>query len=133
MLYLPDTNVWIRELNNAQSVVQKRFRATHRDDIALCDVVKAELYFGAFKSSRVQENLAGLARLFGTFQCLPFNSEAARVYGKLRADLTRSGTPIGPLDLQIASIALLNGCILVSHNTREFSRIVGLQIEDWEA
>ena len=83
MLYLPDTNVWIRELNNASSVVQKRFRATHRDDIALCDVVKAELYFGAFKSSCVQENLAGLAKLFGTFESLPFSSEAARVYGKL--------------------------------------------------
>ena len=68
MLYLPDTNVWIRELNNASSVVQKRFRATHRDEIALCDVVKAELYFGAFKSSCVQENLAGLAKLFGTFE-----------------------------------------------------------------
>ena len=132
MLYLPDTNVWIRELNNAPSIVQARFRATRQDEIALCDIVKAELYFGAFKSPRVAENLTALATVFGAFASLSFNNEAARVYGKLRADLFRRGTPIGPLDLQIASIALLNGCILVTNNTREFSRIDGLQIEDWE-
>ena len=56
----------------------------------------------------------------------------ARVYGILRAGLARNGIPIGPLDLQIASIAVFHDCTLVSHNTREFSSIDGLRIEDWE-
>ena len=51
--------------------------------------------------------------------------------GKLGSDLAQQGSPIGPLDLQIASIAALNGLILVTSNTREFTRISGLQVEDW--
>ncbi len=51
---------------------------------------------------------------------------------KIRADLSKVGTPIGPYDLLIASIALANNVILVTHNTREFSRVSGLEIEDWE-
>ena len=64
---------------------------------------------------------------------LPFSGDATRIYGESRADLARKGTPIGPYDLQIAAIALANDCVLVSHNTGEFSRIAGLKLEDWEA
>ncbi len=132
MFYLPDTNVWIRELNPKPSSVQSRFRAYRQEDILMCDVVKAELYYGAFKSARPVDNLNALAILFGAFESLTFDGEAARVFGKLRADLAILGTPIGLLDLQIASIAMLHGCTLVTNNTREFSRIVGLKIEDWD-
>ena len=132
MFYLPDTNVWIRELNPKPSSVQSRFRAYRQEDILMCDVVKAELYYGAFKSARPVDNLNALAILFGAFESLTFDGEAARVFGKLRADLAIQGTPIGLLDLQIASIAMLHGCTLVTNNTREFSRIVGLKIEDWD-
>jgi len=132
VFYLPDTNVWIRELNPKPSSVQSRFRAYRQEDILMCDVVKAELYYGAFKSARPVDNLNALAILFGAFESLTFDGEAARVFGKLRADLAIQGTPIGLLDLQIASIAMLHGCTLVTNNTREFSRIVGLKIEDWD-
>lgn len=132
MFYLPDTNVWMRELNPKPSSVQSRFRAYRQEDILMCDVVKAELYYGAFKSARPVDNLNALAILFGAFESLTFDGEAARVFGKLRADLAILGTPIGLLDLQIASIAMLHGCTLVTNNTREFSKIVGLKIEDWD-
>lgn len=132
-LYLPDTNVWIRELNAAPSRVKTRLRAYRSEDILLCDVVKAELFYGAFKSKRSADNLVALATLFGGFESLPFDGEAARVFGKLRADLAVRGTPIGLLDLQIASIALVHCCIMVTNNTREFSRIVGLKVEDWDS
>jgi len=72
--------------------------------------VKAELYHGAFKSKRPVDNLKALAILFGAFESLTFDGEAARVFGKLRADLAIQGTPIGLLDLQIASIAMLQCC-----------------------
>ena len=67
------------------------------------------------------------------FVSLPFDDAAALMYGRLRAELERAGTPIGANDLLIASIALANGLTLITHNTREFGRVPGLQIADWEA
>lgn len=133
MLYLPDTNVWINHLNPAASIVKTRLSAHPPSQIALCDVVKAELYFGAFKSARREANMAILETLFAGFVSFAFDGEAARIFGDIRADLARKGTPIGPYDLQIAAIALANDCILVTYNTGEFSRIAGLKLEDWEA
>lgn len=133
MLFLPDTNVWIRHLNAAPSIVKPRLDAFPPSKISLCDVVKAELYYGAFKSVRRESNLALLEILFSGFGSFPFDAEAAYIFGELRAELARKGTPIGPYDLQIAAIALANHCTLVTHNTSEFSRIAGLKLEDWEA
>lgn len=132
MLFLPDTNVWIHHLNNTSSIVKGRLSAHIPSQVVLCDVVKAELFYGAFKSARRDANLAVLESLFPEFKSLPFDSKAARLSGEIRADLARKGTPIGPYDLQIAAIALANDCILVTHNTGEFSRIAGLKLEDWE-
>jgi tRNA(fMet)-specific endonuclease VapC len=66
------------------------------------------------------------------FPSLPFDDEAAEHYGRIRAELTTEGTPIGGNDFLIAAIALANGLTLVTHNTREFARVTGLTIEDWE-
>lgn len=132
MLYLPDTNVWIRHLNPAPSMVKIKLEACSPSRVAFCDVVKAELYYGAFKSVRRDANLAVLETLFSGLSSFVFDGEAARIFGDIRADLARKGTPIGPYDLQIAAIALANDCILVTHNTDEFSRIAGLKLEDWE-
>ena len=66
------------------------------------------------------------------FPSIPFDDEASDIFGNIRAQLEKKGEPIGPFDLQIASIALLNNLILVTHNTKEFSRIKKLKIEDWE-
>ena len=63
---------------------------------------------------------------------MPFDDQSALIYGQIRAQLAASGTPIGPNDLLIASIALANNLIVVTHNTREFSRVGGLRLEDWE-
>ncbi|WP_236738986.1 PIN domain-containing protein, partial [[Phormidium ambiguum] IAM M-71] len=84
------------------------------------------------KSSQQETNLAKLARLFNQFLILPFDERSAKIAGRIRAQLAALGTPIGPYDLQIAAIALANNLILVTHNTSEFSRVEGLQIEDWE-
>ncbi len=67
---------------------------------------------------------------FNQFQSLPFDDEAALIFGELRADLAKKGTPIGGYDLQIAAIALANDLILITHNTNEFSRVGNLKIED---
>jgi tRNA(fMet)-specific endonuclease VapC len=101
-------------------------------DVALCAVVKAELYFGAAHSSRAAENRARLDVFLAGMHSWPFDDAAAEVYGALRAQLSREGVLIDPNDLLIAAIALAHGATLVTHNTREFSRVPGLSLEDWE-
>jgi len=133
LIYLPDTNAVIRFLNPGQNPVKDHFLSVDFLDIRLCSVVKAELYYGAMKSSRSTDNLLLLDELFSNLDSLPFDDDAARKYGEIRSVLTRLGKPIGPNDLMIAATALVHGAVLVTHNTREFSRVEGLQIEDWEA
>ena len=132
MIYLLDTNTFIHYLNNSQARVVQRLGAADPAAIRFCAVVKAELYFGAYKSQRQIQNLALLNRAVGRFISLPFDDQAAELAGRERARLAALGTPIGALDLLIAAIALTHQAMLVTHNTREFSRVAGLQIEDWE-
>src|ERR671910_3795442 len=122
MIYLPDTNAWIAYVNPGASAVKARFRAHPPTDIIFCSVVKAELLYGAYRSSRRADNLRLLAALFQQFASLPFDDAAADAYGHIRADLATQGTPIGPNDLMTAAIALANNLILVTHNIREFTR-----------
>jgi tRNA(fMet)-specific endonuclease VapC len=132
VIYLPDTNAWIAYLNPGDSPVKSQFRSHPPADIAFCAVVKAELLYGAYRSTRREDNLSLLATLFPLFESLPFDDAAADAYGRIRADLTARGTPIGPNDLMIAAIALAHHLTLVTHNTREFGRVEGLHLEDWE-
>jgi len=132
MIYLPDTNALIRFLNPGQHPVKDHLLSVEPSVIRLCSVVKAELYYGAMKSSRAVDNLVMLEEFFANFDSLPFDDDAARKYGAVRSSLARIGTPIGPNDLMIAAIALVHGAVVVTHNIREFSRVAGLDIEDWE-
>lgn len=132
MMLLPDTNVWIRFLNPGSNRVKEHLLAADPKDLRLCSVVKAELYYGAMKSSRTVENLALLDDLFQSITSIPFDDPAARKYGEIRSNLARQGTPIGPNDLMIAATAAVHSAVVVTHNTREFSRVDGLQIVDWE-
>jgi tRNA(fMet)-specific endonuclease VapC len=132
MTYLLDTNACIQFLNQRNSAISTRLAAVQRDEVVICQIVKAELYCGAYKSARREANLALLAKFFGQFVSLPFDDAAAEAYGRLRAELARRGTLIGPNDLMIAAIALARDLTLVTHNTVEFSRVPGLRLDDWE-
>ncbi|MCP4686691.1 MAG: type II toxin-antitoxin system VapC family toxin, partial [Desulfobacterales bacterium] len=96
MIILPDTNVWIKMLIPGKTPVKNHFRKTRSERIRFCSVVKAELYFGAYNSGRQKENLDLLKRLFQNYDSLPFNDPAAKIYGRIRAELNARGTPIGP-------------------------------------
>jgi len=98
----------------------------------LCSVVKAELLFGAYRSARVAANLQRLEIFFAPIRCLPFDDASVHTYGQLRAVLSDKGTAIGANDMLIAAIALTHKLTLVTHNTREFSRIEALKLQDWE-
>ncbi len=132
MKYLLDTNTCIRHLNQRSESITQRLQQTSEDDIALCSVVKAELFFGAMKSQNSEKTLLRQRVFVERFQSLPFDDPCSLIYGRIRADLQRVGTPIGGNDLMIASIALANDLTLITHNTREFGRVINLQIEDWE-
>ncbi len=132
MIYLLDTNVCARYLNGRSLAIRERLRATNIADIVVCSVVKGELFYGAIKSNNPERTKARQQEFLKLFVSLPFDDSAALIYGIIRVELSVSGTPIGPNDFQIAAIAIANDLILVTHNTREFSRVNRLQIEDWE-
>ena len=89
-----------------------------------------ELYFGAFKSNRVEDNLLRIEQL--RVPIVNFDREDAEEAGRLRALLAAAGTPIGPYDILIAGQAKARSLVLITRNMREFSRVPGLQVEDWE-
>lgn len=132
MTYLLDTNVCVLHLAGRSAKIQQRLQTIPASEIALCSVVKAEIFYGVMKSNSPQQSLALRQRFLSQFVSLPFDDLAAEFYGRERARLAKLGTPIGPNDLMIAAIALANSLTLITHNTREFGRIVGLQFEDWE-
>jgi tRNA(fMet)-specific endonuclease VapC len=131
MAYLLDTNSWIHYLKHADSPVRARLQALKPSDVVSCSVVRSELLHGAEKYGNRDRRLAIVVETQAPFQSLPFDDDAAAVYAQVRHSLELVGAVIGPYDLQIAAIALLHGLTLVTHNQAEFSRVDGLQTEDW--
>lgn len=132
MSFLPDTNVCIRYLQGRSTRIRQEIRSRPPEALYVCSVVKAELFYGAMKSTDPAATLARQRNFLDRFVSLPFDDTAAHIFGEIRAVLARRGTPIGPYDLQIAAIALVHDVILVTNNSDEFSRVQGLRLEDWE-
>ena len=135
MSHLLDTNSFIDHLRNgASSRVSARIATAPTGSVHLCSIVLGELLYGALHgaSSQLASNLAKIGKLRRQHPSLPFDDTAAELYAENRQHLAALGTPIGSNDVMIASIALANHLILVTHNTREFSRVPGLQLEDWQ-
>ncbi len=132
MTYLLDSNVCIRLINNSSPAVTSQLTVQQPSDILVSTITQLELYYGAYRSAKIDRNLEILQRFFVQFNIIHFDSKSAKIAGRIRADLAAMGTPIGPYDVQIAAVALANDLILVTHNVREFNRVDGLQIEDWE-
>jgi tRNA(fMet)-specific endonuclease VapC len=130
-MYLLDTNICIHLLNEVDANIQRQFKTHSPSRIALCSIVKAELLYGAQRSSRLDANLQRLKVFFSPLQSLPFDDFCAEHYSLIRADLAAQGKPIGPNDLLIAATARAHDAVLVTRNTEEFSRVEGLQIETW--
>ncbi len=128
MKYLLDTNAVIAILNGNHAFIQQ-LEKHHVSDFLLSSIVLFELYFGAQNSQKVDENMRKIEGLL--FDTLFFTREDAKIAGKIRADLKRKGTPIGEYDTLIAGQALNRGLMLITHNTREFARVEGLNFESW--
>lgn len=132
MAYLLDSNACVIYLNGRSERLRQRLNATPVAEILVCAIVKGELFYGSRRSNNPTKSLQIQQEFLSQFVSLPFDDAAAAVYGEIRAALAQAGTPIGPNDLQIAAIALASDLTLVTHNTKEFSRVQGLKLEDWE-
>lgn len=133
MIYLLDTNTCIHFLNGRSPSVYQRLTELPETDVCVCSIAKLELRFGALRSTQVEKTLAEQEKFLSSYKSLPFDDIAHTHAARIRAELARLGTPIGPYDLLIAAIAPANDLTLVTHNTREFSRVSGLRLEDWQA
>ncbi len=129
-MYILDTNTLIYFFKG-MGAVSKHLLATPPKEIGIPSIVLFELEVGIAKSSLPQKRKKQLKEFSSIIQVLPFGYEEAEYAARIRVDLERIGTPIGPYDLLIAAIALSKKGILVTHNTNEFARIPGLKIEDW--
>lgn len=130
--YLLDSNACIQYITGRSTSLRDRIIATSLSEICVCSIVKAELFYGSMKSQNPQKSLAEQEIFLSRFHSLPFDDEAALIFGEIRAHLAGTGMPIGAYDMQIAAISLANDLTLITHNTREFSRVENLKIEDWE-
>lgn len=126
-----DTNVVIGLLNKRQPRLRLRLELEERP-IALSAIAFFELWYGIAKSDRRASSARQLELLIKTpVRILDFEPDDARVAADIRAALARAGTPIGPYDVLIAAQARRRDATLVTANTREFSRVPGLRLEDW--
>ncbi|WP_028216156.1 type II toxin-antitoxin system VapC family toxin [Paraburkholderia oxyphila] len=130
MKFLLDTNAVIAILKGETSMLTQ-LRAYLPVDFGLPSIVAHELYYAAYKSQRSTQNLARVEAL--QFEVVAFDAEDAQHAGEIRARLAAAGMPIGPYDALIAGQARARRLTLVTHNVREFARVDGLRVEDWQA
>lgn len=125
-----DTNICIYVINARPPGVLAHFHQYRLGDIGISSVVAAELAYGVAKSGSAR-NRHALEMFLAPLEIVSFDESAVWTYGELRADLERCGHPIGSLDTMIAAHALSMNAVLVTNNTREFSRVKGLNLENW--
>jgi tRNA(fMet)-specific endonuclease VapC len=126
-----DTNTCIAVMRNHPTAVQ-RMAAVPPGDCAISTITAYELYTGVEKCSKPAKERAKVDLLLRTVHQLAFDSGAAQEAARIRALLESQGQPIGPYDVLLAGQALGGSLILVTANTREFSRVPGLTWEDWQ-
>ena len=130
-MYLLDSNICIAIINKFPKAIAE-FDAKS----SLCctsTIVVAELYKGVYCSGRIERNLNTLNQFLSSLQIVRFDKRAAEEFGIIQGELKRIGRPTGQLDALIAAVARSRGDILVTHNTKDFINIPGLQLEDWLA
>ena len=131
MAWFLDTNACIMHLRGRHPQLSGRWRKQRAEDIAIPLTTYAELLVGAEKSSQPERVLRQIETLLEAHEIVEITEEVAEHYARIRADLETRGVVIGGNDLWIAATALAHGATLVTNNTAEFSRVPGLQLEDW--
>ena len=131
MRYMLDTNICIYTIKHKPPKVIQRFLSYDPSELCISSITYAELMHGVEKSMAAERNRIAITMFLSPISVLNFDTYAAEEYGKIRADLERKGTPIGPMDILIAAHAKAEDLILVTNNTRKFERVEDLEVEDW--
>lgn len=132
MKYMLDTNICIYILNNKPAeYIDKLKKIEKNHSIFISSIVVSELQYGVSKSQRKEQNQSNVNALLSRLEVLDYSANCAKYYGEIRADLQKRGVIIGGNDLFIASHAVYEEAVLVTNNTKEFSRIKKLKLEDW--
>ena len=130
--YLLDANIVSHYVRRSSPALEDRVNdALSRQTIAISVLTRAELRFGQAGMQADDKRRSFIDHFLIRLPNLVWASNAADRYGDIKALLKRQGTPIGELDTQIAAHALAEGLILVTHNTKHFDKVPGLQVEDW--
>ena len=130
-MYLLDTNICIYAMKNSYPALSRKLFTIHPDEIFISSITVGELEYGCAKSKWGDRSRNVINLFVSAYTVLPFEREDAALFGRLRAELAKAGTPIGPYDIQIAAHGLSRGLTIVTHNTDEFRRIPNLKLEDW--
>lgn len=132
MKYLLGTDICIYLIKKRPDSVIEKLSELPNDEVALSSISVFELQFGVESSQYRHQSQGALDHFLEPIQhILSIDRPVAAFAAKVRADLNRKGTPIGPYDILIAAVALCHGLILVSNNIKEFQRVDGLQLENW--
>ena len=130
MRYLLDIDTCIYAMKGRDSVLH-RMSLWKPQDIGVSAIVEAELRTGAAKSLSAVKAQRTLEHFLSPLVSVEFDSADARIYARVRAQLEKAGTPIGPVDGLIAAQALVRKLTLVTNNEREYRRVAGLKVENW--
>ncbi|WP_321416277.1 type II toxin-antitoxin system VapC family toxin [uncultured Desulfobacter sp.] len=132
-MYMLDTDICIYTIKRKPAQVLKHLQSLQAGMVLMSSITFAELMNGAKKSNYVEDNIRRLEALSEIIEVIPFDKDAAIHYGNIRSDLEKRGMIIGGNDLLIAAHAVSRDLVLVTNNTRGFSRVSGLQFENWAA
>ena len=130
-MYLLDTNICIYAMKGIYPTIGQKLLAIEPDKIFISSVTIGELEYGAAKSRWGTRTREVMCSFLANYEILPFGENDAIYFGRFRAALAISGTPIGAYDVMIAAQGVARNLTVVTHNVREFSRVPGLQWEDW--
>ena len=122
MRYMLDTNICIYSIKHKPEQVFLRLQEHEPADICISSVTYAELVHGVEKSQAIEKNRLALVLLLSNIEILNFDANAAESYGKIRADLEKQGTPIGPLDMMIGGRTKSLNYTVVRNNKKCFNR-----------
>ena len=129
-MYVLDTNTLIYFFKG-MGRVPENLLAKSPNEISIPAIVLYELEYGILKSSSPEKRIEQLHALCAVITVLPFLLREAKIAATIRFDLEQKGKPIGHYDVLIAATALQKNAVLVTNNTRKFSRIESLKLENW--
>lgn len=130
MNYLLDTDTCIYWLKGNEDIEEKALKVG-LSKISISFVTLSELYYGAYKSRRVEQNLANIGILKSKLSLMDSNASICDIFGKLKAMLEKDGKIIDDADLFVAACALDINATLVTNNEKHFKRIKGLKLQNW--